>query len=164
MTVVIAAGLVLAAVIVTRTPAQQQEGIDGACCLGSGDCLFVNPVQCDDVNGTYHGAGVTCQEVACFPALPPTVVAVSVTTSISDQAINFDRRYRLWRTWSDGQVDMTNLLFVSSGGAKGNACVLDQSCGPVVIIPGTCPTDINRDGDTGIQDFLTLLGGWGACQ
>ncbi len=24
-------------------------------------------------------------------------------------------------------------------------------------------TDINRDGDTGITDFLTLLGGWGAC-
>ena len=27
----------------------------------------------------------------------------------------------------------------------------------------TCPTDIDRDGDTGIQDFLTLLGGWGEC-
>ena len=37
-------------------------------------------------------------------------------------------------------------------------------CGsPVVLIPGTCPTDIDRDGDTGIKDFLTLLGGWGAC-
>ena len=34
----------------------------------------------------------------------------------------------------------------------------------IVILPGTCPTDINRDGDTGITDFLTLLGGWGACQ
>ena len=28
----------------------------------------------------------------------------------------------------------------------------------------TCTTDINRDGDTGINDFLTLLGGWGACR
>ncbi len=34
----------------------------------------------------------------------------------------------------------------------------------IVILPGTCTTDINRDGDTGIQDFLTLLGGWGACR
>ena len=25
-------------------------------------------------------------------------------------------------------------------------------------------TDINRDGDTGISDFLTLLSGWGACR
>ena len=24
--------------------------------------------------------------------------------------------------------------------------------------------DTDRDGDTGIQDFLTLLGGWGACR
>ncbi len=29
---------------------------------------------------------------------------------------------------------------------------------------GTCPSDVNRDGDTGINDFLTLLGGWGACR
>ena len=28
----------------------------------------------------------------------------------------------------------------------------------------TCPTDIDRDGDTGVNDFLTLLGGWGACR
>jgi len=38
------------------------------------------------------------------------------------------------------------------------------SCGPTVLIPGTCPTDVNRDGDTGINDFLALLGGWGACR
>ncbi len=34
----------------------------------------------------------------------------------------------------------------------------------IVILPGTCTTDINRDGDTGIQNFLALLGGWGACR
>ena len=28
----------------------------------------------------------------------------------------------------------------------------------------TCPTDIDRNGDTGVNDFLTLLGGWGACR
>lgn len=28
----------------------------------------------------------------------------------------------------------------------------------------TCPTDVDRNGDTGINDFLTLLGGWGACR
>ena len=28
----------------------------------------------------------------------------------------------------------------------------------------TARADINRDGDTGINDFLTLLGGWGACR
>ena len=32
-------------------------------------------------------------------------------------------------------------------------------CPVIVMVPGTCTTDINRDGDTGIQDFLTLLGG-----
>ena len=37
--------------------------------------------------------------------------------------------------------------------------VLVASSALVVI-----PTDIDRDGDTGIQDLLTLLGGWGACR
>ena len=29
---------------------------------------------------------------------------------------------------------------------------------------GTCPSDVNNDGTVGINDFLTLLGGWGACR
>ncbi len=73
-----------------------------------------------------------------------------------------DRRYRVWRTWSDGQVDS---LFVHFDGEQGdNACNVIDTCGPLVLIPGTCPTDIDRNGDTDIQDFLTLLGGWGACR
>jgi len=30
-----------------------------------------------------------------------------------------------------------------------------------IIVPGSYRSDI--DGDTGINDFLTLLGGWGPC-
>jgi len=29
---------------------------------------------------------------------------------------------------------------------------------------GTCPSDVNNDGNVGINDFMTLLGGWGACR
>ncbi len=28
---------------------------------------------------------------------------------------------------------------------------------------GTCPSDVNNDGNVGIQDFLQVLGAWGPC-
>ena len=37
-------------------------------------------------------------------------------------------------------------------------------CGAGVVVPGLCPTDIDRNGDTGIDDVLGLLGGSGACR
>ncbi len=34
----------------------------------------------------------------------------------------------------------------------------------VQLVPGkTTYADVDRNGDTGINDFLTLLGGWGPC-
>ena len=40
----------------------------------------------------------------------------------------------------------------------------------LVIVPllalavgGTCPSDINNDGNVGINDFLQLLADWGPC-
>ncbi len=66
------------------------------------------------------------------------------------------------RFWSDGQVDATR-VFSQRSNVCGNSPA-EVCSGPTVLIPGTCTTDINRDGDTGIQDFLTLLGGWGACR
>ena len=163
-TVVIAAGLVLAAVVVTRTPGQQQAaGVNGACCLPTGGCLAQTPEACAVLGGAYLGDATTCAGSTCPSVASPTVVATSVT--ISTSVSGTDRRYRIFRTWSDGQVDMSWMEFQSSTDA--GACVVASNpapCGPVVLIPGTCTTDINRDGDTGIQDFLALLGGWGACQ
>ena len=28
---------------------------------------------------------------------------------------------------------------------------------------GTCPSDVNNDGEVGILDFLQVLGAWGPC-
>ncbi len=67
------------------------------------------------------------------------------------------------RFWSDGQVDATRVF----SNRESNNCTNDPPTvcdGPTVLIAGTCPTDVDRDGDTGINDFLTLLGGWGACR
>ena len=76
---------------------------------------------------------------------------VSVTTS------QFFNGFNIIRAWSDGQVDFT--LFTLGP----DNCDATAVCS-TVLITGTCTTDIDRDGDTGISDFLTLLGGWGACR
>ena len=128
----------------------------GATCYVLGNAT-TNPHDCAIQGGTYLGDGTTCDE--CTPP-PPTVVATSVTTT-SVSTSGDGKFYRIWRTWSDGQLDMTFVSFFTAtqcdpGGAA--------QCGPIIMITGTCPTDVNRDGDTGIQDFLTLLGGWGACR
>ncbi len=67
--------------------------------------------------------------------------------------------------------DGLGVIAVSVVGVKGSAAVISSRqrhpknvLPPCVIIPGTCTTDIDRNGDTGINDFLTLLGGWGACR
>ena len=144
-TVVIAAGAVLAAVIVTRTPGQQEyAGQPGACCMPEGYCKWTAPETCDASGGVFQGIGITCDMTGCPPV--PTVAAVTMTGDW------------ILRAWSDGQVDFT-LPDLSAG-----PCTALPVCGPVIMITGTCPTDINRDGDTGINDFLTLLGGWGACR
>ena len=141
-----AIGLLLVGVAVTRTPGQQVAGGQGACCLPSGGCTDTTQGLCEGntFNGVWRGDLTTCISLPPCPSVePPTVVGIS--------AVFFDpnNSVQVYRAWSDGQVD----LFV------GTAC---NPATPCVIVPGSCPTDVNRDGDTGIQDFLTLLGGWAA--
>ena len=143
---------------VPRSHAQLVAGLGGACCLDSGGCVDIsNEVACNQVGGVWLGSNTTCVGSTCPTA--PTVVSVSVSKD-KFHASEVVRTYRVFRSWSDGQTDMTLVTFSDTG----DGCAISNQCGPTVLIPGTCPTDINRDGDTGIQDFLTLLGGWGACR
>ena len=153
---VIAAGAVLAAVIVTRTPAQQATGV-GVCCYAGGYCELVQGdlQACLDSGSIYIPTGESCDD--CPPPPGPTVVGVSMTQAFSGD-LGVDK-WRVVRAWSDGQTDITWIEFVTT-----QTCAIQSTCGPQTIISGTCPTDVDRDGDTGINDFLTLLGGWGACR
>ncbi len=165
-TVVIAAGAVLAAVIVTKTPAQQvYGGMAGACCLPSGGCREgVGMTGCNNLGGTFLGEATTCAGSTCPTA--PTVVGGAVSfpaLAIGGSQLRESEVAVALRFWSDGQVDATRVF--SERGSNGCGASPAAACdGPVVLISGTCPTDIDRDGDTGIVDFLTLLGGWGACR
>ncbi len=157
---VIAVGAVLA-VIVTRTPAQVEYG-DGACCLPNGTCAVLQANECAALGGSFlfggNCAAAVCQP--CAPPDPPTVVSMSVSKDIFPEN-SFNRTFRIFRAWSDGQVDHIRVGF----GFEPGACdTVGTICAPIILIPGSCPTDINRDGDTGIQDFLTVLGLWGPCK
>ena len=94
------------------------------------------------------------------PPPGPTVVSMTVSKDTLG-AINAIGEYRIFRAWSDGHVDMTYASFQTGAPEQ---CDPPTQCGPTVVLQGTCPTDIDRDGDTGIIDFLTLLAGWGACR
>ena len=139
----------LFAIFASQTHAQP-ESLAGACCWSVGSCFpAATASQCVAAGGFYNGDGTNCSDVVC-PTPPPTVVAMS-TVELDPGA------HYVYRAWSDGQVDYMRTSY-------DGACINVGGCGLLVLIPGTCTTDVNRDGDTGILDFLTLLGGWGACQ
>ena len=68
--------------------------------------------------------------------------------------------YQFTRFWSDGQVDLSVALI--QGGGTCN--ILEPPCGPVVVIPGTCPGDITHDGAVATADLLGVLETWGPCE
>jgi hypothetical protein len=100
--------------------------------------------------GVWLGDSTICAQC---PLPPPTVVSVSMGKWLDEVA----GKYQIVRAWSDGHLDAFSFEIDTS-------CGITDLCGPVVIVTGTCTTDIDRNGDTGINDFLTLLGGWGACR
>ena len=82
--------------------------------------------------------------------MQPTVVA-----GVAYTQANFNE-HRIYRFWSDGQVDTV-------WASIGNNCTPSSSCGPTVIIPGTCPGDITHDGAVATADLLGVLETWGPC-
>ncbi len=132
-TVLVAAGAVLAAVIVTRTPAQQATGV-GVCCYPGGYC---QPVEgdlqaCLDSGAIYIPTGVSCDD--CPPPPGPTVVGVS-TDHVSSTSTSFV--IRVTRVWSDGQIDTT----AYTGNDQASVCDVSLNpCPVIVLVPGTCPT------------------------
>lgn len=122
----------------------------GACCFANGDCQFMLQGSCTKVGGVYQGDGVTCQQVNCIPAKPPTVVAGA---AYADHTMTPSQH--LFRFWSDGTVD--------SIGVDGNGCAWTV-CGPTVVVPGFCTADVTRNGAVDVGDFLEVLGQWGSCQ
>ncbi len=65
----------------------------------------------------------------------PVDVRTLVTFS-SDFVPGSGSTYRMWRAWSDGAVDLTVLSMPIDN------CVVTPLCGPVPVLPGTCPGDI----------------------
>ena len=85
---------------------------------------------------------------AAGPVLPTAVAMAVVDVGTGN--------FRMFRTWSDGQVDTT---FVSFSGP----CP-ESVDGPCVVLAGSCAGDADRDGIVGVPDLLTTLAAWGPCQ
>ena len=88
-----------------------------------------------------------CVSADCFPRRLVSVT-VSRETSTSPQS------FRIFRGWSNGDVDMTWADFDPS---RGFECEFVGQCGPIPIIPPPCPTDTNDDGVTNVFDLIDLL-------
>lgn len=81
-----------------------------------------------------------------FDCGPVRVVSVTVTGQPDT--------YRVFRGWSNGDVDATGYRF-DVGGVFGCG-VLDQ-CGPVPIIPPPCTADVNDDLAVNVLDLIDVL-------
>ena len=68
------------------------------------------------------------------PVPEPTVVGVSVEHDLIGCGLGScaSGAYRIFRSWSDGQVDVTRAVF----GIHSEPCTLINQCATVVVIPG----------------------------
>ena len=66
-------------------------------------------------------------EIGIFPEPPPMEPTVVGGTAYENQFGG----HRVWRFWSDGTVDMSAFSI-----ASGASCSVQESCGPVLMIPG----------------------------
>ena len=107
-------------------------------------------------------------QVAAGPVQPTVVAAQAYIQETALGVAPTSYAHRIWRFWSDGTVD-TSLLVITKWFEPNPeaSCQLffpERSCGPSVIIPGTCPADVDKTGDVGITDFLGVLAAWGPCR
>lgn len=82
----------------------------------------------------------------------PTVVAGHVEMVSSNV-------FRFFRFWSDGVVDTA----IQSVTDQGTCELISFSCGPTVLISGSCAADVTRNGEVEVADLLDVLGQWGPC-
>ncbi len=86
----------------------------------------------------------------------PTLARGGTSTVDSEVAL-------VLRFWSDGTVDGTRV----HSDRRDDACsggpptVCD---GPTMLIPSSCPADVNRDRDVGVGDLLDVFAMWGQCE
>ena len=160
-TVVIAAGAVLAALIVTRTPAQVEgrlyTGPDGRtwydhptfrnavvppptdrrCCVAStGQCVLTDPITCVMAGGTPGREGEDCT-FECGPGACCLADNSCTVTFDEEQCISQGGIYQGWNPSAD--------------------CA-------AVPCQAQCPADLDGNGEVGINDFLILLQLWGPCE
>ena len=84
----------------------------------------------------------------------PTVVSGEVHSSSNVRYI--------YRFWSDGSVDLTD-VFLTLNPDNTPCRMVNQICPPLDIIPPSCPADIDRDRDVGVGDMLDVFAMWGPC-
>ena len=129
--------------------AQVEAGTTGSCCLPNGTCLSGGwtAAECASEGGTYLGDGTLCggPGTLCFPE--PVLVSVTVEQDPTGNPID----YRVFRAFSNGDVDMTWVQYTV------DSCELLDQCGPVQVIPPPCPADVNDDLAVNVLDLIDVL-------
>ena len=89
----------------------------------------------------------------------PTVVAGAAFHEVDGNGDPLERQYRVFRLWSDGAADMTPVVF-----NQPTECEVLINCPPIQFLPGSCASDITRNGDVEFNDLLNVLSDWGPCE
>ena len=110
------------------------------------------------LNLVVNGSRTAEAQYGASGPVDPTVVAATAHQTVGSNGSGL-REHRLWRMWSDGRADMTLVQFTNS-----NSCSIVGVCGPIEILPGSCSSDTDRNGNVEFPDLLNVLSDWGPCE
>ena len=131
----------------------------GACCFGTGSCLYTSMENCLELGGDFFGVQSTCNSTPCPQpgacCLPDGSCTLLASWACIDQGGQFN-----------GVAVPCNAVQCAApcnADLDGSGVVDVVDMLDLLAAWGTPDGDLTGDGDTDVVDLLELLSAWGAC-